>query len=248
MAETRFLDRYLQGAHIEVWNELMRLGPSVREQPIFADARAVAEETMRRVRHNILLIADRLREMGYWFVEPELVYSPPDPWQIESLHAFEAQVGPVPFSLAAWIEIVGLINFCRRYPRLSYYHLGDPTLMDAFFGGPIQPDTMQTVLSGMGISPGMPTLDDQQMQDLTRQLNAMIGSMRGLVQDFDPSLLNATQTKHERDKAKAQTAIPIAEADRVPCSFIWMRWMWKIIAVGRRLNRTATILNPTGFS
>jgi hypothetical protein len=215
MAETRFLERYLQGAYVEVWDELMRLGPAVRQEPVLSDARAVAAETMRRVRHNIMLIAERLRAIGYWFAEPDLVYSPPDSWHIESLRTFEAQVGPVPLSLAAWIEMVGLVNFCGRYPRLSYYHLADPTLMDAFFSGEIQPDTMQTILSRMGIPPGMPTLDDPQMQDMARQLNAMISSMGGLAQDFDPSLLNAAQAKHERDKAKAQTALPIAEADRV---------------------------------
>jgi hypothetical protein len=48
-----FLTRYLNGAHQPVWNELVSLGKSVREQPILADAQAVANETMHRVNQNI---------------------------------------------------------------------------------------------------------------------------------------------------------------------------------------------------
>jgi hypothetical protein len=62
-----FQERYLAGAHEEVWNELTALGPGVRHEFYYEDAVAVARETMRRVRHNVDLLFPRLHELGYEF-------------------------------------------------------------------------------------------------------------------------------------------------------------------------------------
>jgi len=64
---TSFLERYVRGEHIQVWDELQALGEAVRDEPLSADARAVAHETMRRVRANLELLASRLRAAGYDF-------------------------------------------------------------------------------------------------------------------------------------------------------------------------------------
>jgi hypothetical protein len=45
-----FLERYLEGQHVNVWDELVTLGDWIREEPIFSDAVAVADEIMRRGR------------------------------------------------------------------------------------------------------------------------------------------------------------------------------------------------------
>ncbi len=63
-----FLARYQAGEHEQVWAELVALGPAVREEPVRSEARAVAEEMMRRAQHNVGLIVERLREIGYRFV------------------------------------------------------------------------------------------------------------------------------------------------------------------------------------
>lgn len=62
-----FLARYLSGEHESVWADLLALGAAVREEPISADALAVAHETMRRVQHNLALLIPRLHELGYTF-------------------------------------------------------------------------------------------------------------------------------------------------------------------------------------
>jgi hypothetical protein len=64
---TSFLDRYQQGACEEVWAELLALGEQVRTEPLYADALAVAHETMRRARANIETLIPRLRAIGYQF-------------------------------------------------------------------------------------------------------------------------------------------------------------------------------------
>jgi hypothetical protein len=67
-----FLERYLGGDHAAVWDELVGLGEAVRQQPVRADAVAVAAETMRRVRHNLEILLPRLAGMGYRFATPAL--------------------------------------------------------------------------------------------------------------------------------------------------------------------------------
>src|SRR5690348_10308173 len=68
MAErTLYLERYLAGAHEQVWDELTALGAVVRQESLYRDALAVARETMRRVRHNIETLIPRLSAVGYTF-------------------------------------------------------------------------------------------------------------------------------------------------------------------------------------
>jgi hypothetical protein len=65
-----FLDRYLAGDRVGVWKELVALGEAVGGEPVHSDAIAVAEETMRRARHNIESLITRLAAMGYRFAAP----------------------------------------------------------------------------------------------------------------------------------------------------------------------------------
>ena len=62
-----FYDRYVAGDQQNVWKELNGLKGAVRTDPYASDALAVAYETMRRVRENVLTLIERLEEMGYRF-------------------------------------------------------------------------------------------------------------------------------------------------------------------------------------
>jgi hypothetical protein len=55
------------GEHLQVWNDLQALGPTVRSEPNYAQAREVAAETMRRVRRNCDRLVSRLGGLGYVF-------------------------------------------------------------------------------------------------------------------------------------------------------------------------------------
>lgn len=59
-----YLERYLAGEHEPVWSELVALGPAVRQEPVLADASAVAYEVVRRARANIETLIDRLQHTG----------------------------------------------------------------------------------------------------------------------------------------------------------------------------------------
>lgn len=62
-----FLERYQAGDYVAVWDDLVALGEGVRSEPYYADALAVAAETMRRARHNVELLIQRLDAKGYRF-------------------------------------------------------------------------------------------------------------------------------------------------------------------------------------
>jgi hypothetical protein len=130
-----YLDRYLRGDYVEVWEELVALGADVCDvsSPVAADALAVARETMRRARYNIVLLLRRLYEVGYrfgysWCTEDAQAFlarelTPPPPIEeagpdiILQMDALEEAIGgPLPLSLRAWYEQVGTVNFVGTYP------------------------------------------------------------------------------------------------------------------------------------
>lgn len=120
-----FLDRYVAGEHAKVWSELCAMGTAVRD--VLDDARAVASEMSRRVRHDIEILQARWEERGYVFgydwagswasalVEraPPRLGRPADPAVLDD---YEARVGPLPLSLRALAEVVGAVNFVGRAP------------------------------------------------------------------------------------------------------------------------------------
>ena len=66
-AKRPLLERYQAGEYRQVWQELVALGPAVREDPHAADALAVAYETMRRVDANVRTLVQRLAALNYTF-------------------------------------------------------------------------------------------------------------------------------------------------------------------------------------
>jgi hypothetical protein len=65
-----FLERFRNGEREEVWSDLESLGGAVRQAQYLRDAQAVAGETMKRVRHNVELLVERLDTLGYEFASP----------------------------------------------------------------------------------------------------------------------------------------------------------------------------------
>lgn len=114
------LSRYEGGAYEQVWDELVAYGPAVREEPLLAEALAVARETMRRLRANLALLLQRLDAAGYVFTD-----TPVPRWQgpradaPAQIRALEALVGPIPLSIRACYEMVGAVNFQGHHPALE---------------------------------------------------------------------------------------------------------------------------------
>src|SRR5512142_1974934 len=152
-----YLARYLNGEHEQTWAELQALGPAVRESPVYADARAVADETMQRVRRNCERLIERLRAMGYQFgVYPdgsEPPYNPgacPPPGEdtARDMRTLAAAIGPLPISLVAFWEQVGSVDLMGKPPGWA---LGlDPLVVDPPEGAVSELDEMELQLEDHG--------------------------------------------------------------------------------------------------
>lgn len=133
----QYLERYLAGECQPVWDELLAQGAAIREEPLASEAWAVAQETMRRVRHNIELLIPRLDWLGYCFGEvwdfegpngtaSDPIFLPPPPDTARALDKLEERVGgPLPLSLRAFYLEIGGVNFIGTYPAWRYFDI-DP--------------------------------------------------------------------------------------------------------------------------
>lgn len=135
-----YLQRYLDGEREAAWAELMALGPAIREEPLFADAQAVARATMTRARANVETLVQRLTTLGYQFMSealgaPPAPHTPPSDESLAALRDLEDQYGPLPLAIETWYEIVGAVDFTGAYPRLSAYELLDPRNLLMSFQG-----------------------------------------------------------------------------------------------------------------
>jgi hypothetical protein len=128
-----WLRRYEAGDRVQVWTEMLGLGPEIR-----ADARAwdeavkVARLTMQRVRANVELLRDLLPEAGYVFAPDEglPVFEPPPEDTSSQLDELEAEVGRLPLALRCWLEQVGQVNLVGAHPGWGYDY-GDPLVVQA---------------------------------------------------------------------------------------------------------------------
>ncbi|MBB4742026.1 hypothetical protein BJY16_005485 [Actinoplanes octamycinicus] len=117
-----FLDRYLSGDRERVWAELRALGLIERGHAQYDDARAVAAETMRRVRGNVEMVRTRLIDAGYELVAQGRAHVPPAADASAQLDAFERKHGSLPLSLRAFYEFVGTVNFMQSANQLVQWH------------------------------------------------------------------------------------------------------------------------------
>jgi hypothetical protein len=122
-----YLERYERGDCEEVWLELTALGPAIRQEPLYSDALAVARETMRRVRHNVELLVERLRTLEYRFAcehkgrsYPPLVLA--DAQSIVRLDAAEQMYGPLPFSVRMLYEVIEAVDFMGYQSHLEHLY------------------------------------------------------------------------------------------------------------------------------
>lgn len=101
-AGATYLERYLAGEYEQVWTELVALGEQVRAEPLYADAWAVACETMRRVRANIERLIPRLVKVGFIFGYDHLFQ--------DTLQENQPMRG------SDWVAYLDVLEWSRRQP------------------------------------------------------------------------------------------------------------------------------------
>ena len=132
-----YLERYLQGKHQSVYDEILALGETPLEPSVHADVLAVMNEIMRRIQYNLEhILLPKLHEVGYRFGDGILdtpdslsdtqrtailakypLFLPPDPKAPQLLQTLEQIVErPLPLSLKCWYQHIGTVNLIGAFP------------------------------------------------------------------------------------------------------------------------------------
>jgi hypothetical protein len=105
--------RYRAGEHVQVWQTLCSLGPIAGD--LRQEADAVAHETMKRVAHNLDLLASRFYARGWVALTGMLRTSPkPDDGRI-CAEIERITKSPIPPSLSAFWHVVGGVDLVWDY-------------------------------------------------------------------------------------------------------------------------------------
>lgn len=114
MAEPTSLHRrYIRGEHVPVWDEMIRLGDSIREEPLLSDSLAVVREVVDRSHRNLRVIHDRLVGLGYEFAKPEAALVEAGPGAMEQIRALEACLGAFPLLIREWYLRLASVDFSQ---------------------------------------------------------------------------------------------------------------------------------------
>jgi hypothetical protein len=168
-----WVPRYAQGEHTAVWNELVRVGPAVREDSHLEFAEQVCREMTRRSRQNLITIISRLHEVGFEFwssMERKLIrlseketrepWSQPAVWEAPKkdvpakFNSLEKKGIVIPLSLRIWAEEIGYVSLMGSHPVLCPFYEKpaeqSPLYADPFMVGLILPQ----------LSPSLDDLED----------------------------------------------------------------------------------------
>jgi hypothetical protein len=129
-------DRYIDGDHKGVWATISE-NASLRN-PV--ESERVANEMLRRVRHNVELIIMRLEALGFQFVLPSVDgpsvpgpigpiaftkttarFCPADDEDREQVRAIQKTIVSMPLALISWYETVGTVCLIGDLENLCEY-------------------------------------------------------------------------------------------------------------------------------
>jgi hypothetical protein len=119
------LQRYLNGEHELVWDEIRQLGPV--PDALRAEVDAVATETMRRVAAHVRRLAEALTELGLVRAADVVpLYCPPTAEELADLDVLDQEIGGLPSALRACLREVGMAHFIGDCPVLGLAYHGEP--------------------------------------------------------------------------------------------------------------------------
>ncbi len=117
MSATSLLDRYLSGDRVAVWDEMIRLGPLIRREPVFSEALPVVREVVDRCHSNLKKLHGRLIELGYDFAKPGSALVEADPGAEDRIRTIEDRLGTLPMLVREWYRRFESVNFSQSWPQ-----------------------------------------------------------------------------------------------------------------------------------
>lgn len=118
MSGRSFLQRYLSGERVPVWDEMIRLGDAVRQEPVLSDALGVVREVVDRSQRNLGAIHGRLAGLGYEFAKPEAALVEAGPGAADRVRAIEVRLGSFPLLVREWYLRLGSVDFSQAPPQM----------------------------------------------------------------------------------------------------------------------------------
>jgi hypothetical protein len=136
-----FIERYKNGETREVYQDIYELGEKAFDKDILPDVEAVLTETFGRVRYNLEVIYEVLKEMDYQF-KTEFEYTSDYPIAepvkncdklLTKLDKTVKPFGYVPLSFKLFYKIVGSCNFAWDYETNEniIWEYADPIQIEA---------------------------------------------------------------------------------------------------------------------
>jgi hypothetical protein len=116
--------RYVAGDGEGAWQALVDLGAAVRDPEHLAEARALAWETMRRVRRNLETLLARLDAIGYRRATPGGLAPPLSEDELDAIE--RALLGPLPLSLRAFWGVVGGVDLTQADDQIVHDWIDAP--------------------------------------------------------------------------------------------------------------------------
>jgi hypothetical protein len=143
------LERYLNGEQRAVWHDIGARHEATLDATTREDIHAVTLETMRRVKHNLELIARRLEAMGFQFgvgveeIEFDAQHGEDSVKDCRWLRPFEQPLehverlssavgGTVPMTYRVFAQVIGTVDFRGWHPRFQTEYLLDAFMVDAY--------------------------------------------------------------------------------------------------------------------
>jgi hypothetical protein len=105
--------RYVSGERVPVWDEMIRSGASIREEPVLSDALAVVREVVERSHRNLVAIHDRLVGLGYKFAKSGCALVEAGPGAEGRIEEIEAALGTMPLLLREWYLRFDAVDFSQ---------------------------------------------------------------------------------------------------------------------------------------
>ncbi|MBA4851457.1 hypothetical protein [Emticicia sp. BO119] len=127
----KLFDRYINGETTKVYDELSALREGAFNSNNFIQTDLILKETFRRVKFNLDIIYNALKNIDYKFVSTiqynwQIPVLPPDPNVDLLLFELKSKLknaGHIPLSLEYFYRIVGSCNFCwdwKVYPDIPW--------------------------------------------------------------------------------------------------------------------------------
>jgi hypothetical protein len=143
------LDRYRAGECVQVWEDIRALGTTLQSAPISIEALAVAAETMRRARANIVAIVAHLEDLHFRFAasSPLEALGPTTTAQVNDLDSKLG--GSLPLSVKAWYIHVGAVDLRGTHPSLCHVaNVGEDVPRDFKLADPLVIAPIEWLLEG----------------------------------------------------------------------------------------------------